>query len=230
MSRNKQIFITGVILIATIIFFGLSPLDGQMQDRLFDVASGTWMVDKQLEPYKFIFYTGLKKAIILVGVAILFFYLYAKFSGKFKSYHKGLLIVVISSVLVPAVVGGLKKTTNMPCPHAEMRYGGEVIEHVPVWERYTDANRPADHKECWPAGHASGGFALLSLFFLFHKRSNRWIALGGALVVGWTMGIYKMMVGDHFFSHTMITMVLAWLLVLVSAKLVDTLVCEPQEK
>lgn len=229
MSLNKQILITFLLLIVTIAFFGLSSFDAQMQDEFFDFSSGAWMVDKQLEPYKFIFYTGLKKAIILVGVGILFFAIYAKVTGKFKRYYKGLLIVVLSSILVPVVVGGLKKTTNMPCPHAEMRYGGEVLEHVPVWERYTDANRPADHKECWPAGHASGGFALLSLFFLFQRRRNKIIALGMALTVGWTMGVYKMLVGDHFFSHTMITMVLAWLLVLLSAKFADKIFASKQE-
>jgi len=78
--------------------------------------------------------------------------------------------------------------------------------------------------KCWPAGHASGGFALLSLFFLFKSRKNKKIAIITALSVGWAMGLYKMVIGDHFLSHTIITMMLAWLIVLIIAKFVDTVV------
>ena len=220
MSLNRQILITLALLITVIVFFGLIDVDSYIQDYFYDLKTESWMVDKKFQPYKFLFYDGLKKVIIFIGVGILLFYIYAKKKGKFKAYHRGLLIVVISSILVPLVVGGLKKTTNMPCPHAETRYGG-AVDKIPVWERYTDANRPSDHKECWPAGHASGGFALLSLYFLFKRRRNKRIILFTALTVGWTMGVYKMIVGDHFLSHTIITMMLAWLLILLTAKLVN---------
>jgi membrane-associated PAP2 superfamily phosphatase len=73
--------------------------------------------------------------------------------------------------------------------------------------------RPNKRQRCFPAAHASGGFALLSLYFLFKKRRNRRLALGFALTLGWLMGGYKMVVGDHFISHTLITMELAWLLI-----------------
>ncbi|MEJ2373426.1 MAG: phosphatase PAP2 family protein [Sulfurimonas sp.] len=74
--------------------------------------------------------------------------------------------------------------------------------------------------KCWPAGHASGGFALMSFFFLFARKRNQYTALGVALVVGWAMGTYKMIIGDHFFSHTFITMVLSWLIILIIARIV----------
>jgi membrane-associated PAP2 superfamily phosphatase len=77
------------------------------------------------------------------------------------------------------------------------------------------------HISCWPAGHASGGFALLSLFFLFKSRRNKIFALIFGLSVGWMMGLYKMLIGDHFLSHTIITMILAWLIILVIAKIVN---------
>lgn len=42
-----------------------------------------------------------------------------------------------------------------------------------------------------------------------------------AMVIGWSMGSYKMLIGDHFLSHTVITMILAWLLILLIVKGVD---------
>ncbi len=35
------------------------------------------------------------------------------------------------------------------------------------------------------------------------------------------MGLYKMFVGDHFLSHTIITMVLSWLIILLIVKLTE---------
>ncbi|SFV54930.1 PAP2 family protein [hydrothermal vent metagenome] len=43
------------------------------------------------------------------------------------------------------------------------------------------------------------------------------------MIIGWSMGLYKMMIGDHFLSHTLITMVLAWLIILIIAKIVNSL-------
>lgn len=38
------------------------------------------------------------------------------------------------------------------------------------------------------------------------------MALSWALGLGWTMGLYQMLKGAHFFSHTLATMILAWIL------------------
>jgi membrane-associated PAP2 superfamily phosphatase len=110
-------------------------------------------------------------------------------------------------------MGGLKKTTNMPCPKNEIHFGGNMIRTA-VWEKYPEPFHSMETIACYPAGHASGGFALMSLFFLFKTKRNRILALIGAIGLGWSMGIYKMAIGDHFFSHTLITMILAWLIIL----------------
>ncbi len=38
-------------------------------------------------------------------------------------------------------------------------------------------------------------------------------ALYLAAATGWIMGAYKMLIGDHFLSHTIVTMLLAWLII-----------------
>jgi membrane-associated PAP2 superfamily phosphatase len=68
------------------------------------------------------------------------------------------------------------------------------------------------------AGHASGGFALLSLFFLFKTARKSIGVVLFALTIGWSMGLYKMAIGDHFLSHTIITMLIAWLIILIVYK------------
>ncbi|MDD5549614.1 MAG: phosphatase PAP2 family protein [Sulfurovaceae bacterium] len=220
MKINKQILITASLLFVSILFFGKSGVDLYIQDQFYNFQTHKWILDETLQPWKFIFYDGIKRALLIVGAIFIIVYIYSMLKNKLKSYQKGLLIVVVSSILVPGIVGGLKQTTNMPCPHAEIRYNGEM-PRTAVWECYTPEYANKKTRECWPAGHASGGFALLSLYFLFHSIRNKILALSGAMVIGWSMGIYKMLVGDHFFSHTVITMILAWLLILIIVKFVN---------
>ena len=49
-------------------------------------------------------------------------------------------------------------------------------------------------------------------------KNNFKRALIGALAVGWSMGTYKMLLGDHFLSHTIITMIIAWFIILIIVK------------
>jgi membrane-associated PAP2 superfamily phosphatase len=218
MPSNKQIFLTVLILLASIVFFAKSDIDIYVQDMFFNFDTNKYILDSHLQPYRFIFYDGIKKLLIVFAVVLLFSLIFFRRNRLVKEYKKGIIIVVLSAVFIPVSVGALKKETNMPCPKNEIRYGGNYPKTA-VWESYEEDFKYKDQKiKCWPAGHASGGFALLSLFFLFKSKRNKTLALGFALSVGWSMGVYKMLIGDHFLSHTVITMLLAWLIVLIIAK------------
>jgi membrane-associated PAP2 superfamily phosphatase len=135
-----------------------------------------------------------------------------------KKYKNGLIILLLSSIFVPFVVGSLKYYTNTPCPKNLEYYGG-IYPDVKVLESYPKEFTQKERIKCWPAGHASGGFALMALFFLFKTRKNQILALIFALSIGWSMGLYKMLIGDHFLSHTIVTMLLAWLIILIIVKI-----------
>jgi len=215
LTINKQIFITILMIFFTIILFAYTNLDEIVQDYLYNFNTHNWILDRDMQPYKFIFYDGIKKLLIAIGVLFLF----AFFMKKFKEYKKGILIVVLSAIIIPVFIGFLKRETNMPCPKNIVRYGG-VYPKTKVWEHYPkEFHKP--RIKCWPAGHASGGFALMSLFFLFKRKRNKIIGLLVGISIGWAMGIYKMMIGDHFLSHTILTMLIAWLIILINAKLVN---------
>jgi len=219
MSINKQIVFTAILLISSVLFFGITEVDLLVQDYFYNYDTHKWILDWALQPYRFIFYDGGKKALILVGISFLVVLVFFRKTKLVKEYKKGILLVVLSAILVPGVTGLIKNNTNMPCPKHEIRYGG-TYPRTAVWESY-----PADFKQaktkCWPAGHASGGFALLSIFFLFKRRKNRLIALGVSFSIAWSMGLYKMIIGDHFLSHTLITMFLAWLIILILEKIIN---------
>jgi len=217
MVKNKHIYIALAGVVFSIVFFALSDVDTYVQDMLYDKTTHTWILAQNAQPYKMIFYDGIKKVLILFGVSMLLSLLFFRHTAWVSAHKKGMLIVVLSAILIPLVIGGLKKYTNMPCPKNEIHYDG-TYQKTAVWEKYTQEFASKPRIKCWPAGHASGGFALLSLVFLLKRKKHKIMALWFALSVGWAMGIYKMLVGDHFLSHTVITMLFAWLIILLIAK------------
>jgi membrane-associated PAP2 superfamily phosphatase len=189
-----------------------------LQDNFFNFTTHQWVLDRNAEPIKFILYDGIKKLLILFAVLMLFSLVFFRKKELIKEYKKGILVIIFSAILVPVIIGGFKKYTNMPCPKNEIHYGG-IYPRVTVWEHYPKYFKPKGSIKCWPAGHASGGFALLSLLFLFKSARAKNRALILAMSVGWSMAIYKMLIGDHFLSHTLITMIMAWLIILIIARL-----------
>ncbi|QOP45579.1 phosphatase PAP2 family protein [Sulfurimonas paralvinellae] len=223
MTLNRQIVLTSLILAAVILFFGITDVDLWVQDIFYNFSTHKWILDSSLQPYRFIFYDGIKKLLIAIAVLLLLTLLFFYKMRIVQEYKRGMVIVILSAIFVPVIVGTLKKETNMPCPYNEVHYSG-IYPRTAVWQEYPkEFTLTHKRSKCWPAGHASGGFALLSLFFLFKKKRNKIIGLGIGFVTGWSMGLYKMIIGDHFLSHTVITMILAWLIILIIAKMISSL-------
>lgn len=214
---TRKISVTALVLLLTVIFFEYSGIDLWLQDYFYNFESSRWVLDRNEEMLKFLFYDGIKRVIITAIFLIFACALLFRKTPFVQNNREGLIIVLLSAVLVPLTVGALKATTNVPCPRDLSHYGG-TYPNATLLQSYPDNFQQTDNIRCYPAGHASGGFALLSLMFLFKRRRNRVIAVVSALSVGWAMGIYKMLIGDHFIGHTFVTMVLAWLIVLLVAK------------
>jgi membrane-associated PAP2 superfamily phosphatase len=220
MQKNltKQIIITVMLLIAVIALFQFSDLDIFIQNFFYNFELKVWLIDKDEPILKFFLYDGMKIFLILIAVAILFSLVFLRKKRLIQEYKKGLIIVLLSAIFVPLMIGSLKAISNTPCPCNIVNFNG-VYPDIKVFDSYPkDFIQPSKAK-CWPAGHASGGFALMALFFLFKTPKNQKRALIGALIVGWSMGSYKMLLGDHFLSHTLITMIMAWLIILIIVKL-----------
>ena len=220
MTLAKQLWITTALLVGAILFFGLSGVDVWVQRHFYNPITHQWIVDTNNEVLKFIFYDGIKRLLIVIAVLFLLGLILGWKQKWMRSYRRGLIIVVLSSIFVPLAIGSLKAVSNMPCPKSLDIFDG-AYPRTCVWEKYHGKECHLEKQKCWPAGHASGGFALLSLVFLFQSRKNKIAVATIAMVIGWGMGSYKMLIGDHFLSHTVITMILAWMLILLIVKCVD---------
>lgn len=128
-----------------------------------------------------------------------------------KRMHTGRdLYIIIALASSLALVSFLKLTTGVACPWSVTEFGGSASVTDPVWGLKALPGR------CWPAGHASTGFCLFALYFAWrdtHPTRARWLA-AAALLLGAVCGISRMMMGAHFASHTLATMLIDWLVTL----------------
>lgn len=214
---NKQIVITALFLLAVIALFQFTELDIFVQNFFYNFQTKNWIIDKNEPILKFFLYDGIKVFLIIFGVAILFSLIFLRKKHFVQEYKKGLIIVLLSAIFVPSIIGSLKAVTNTPCPCNVIHFDGTYPE-TKIFDSYPKDFVQVSKVKCWPAGHSSGGFALMALFFLFKSPQNQKRALVGALIIGWSMGTYKMLLGDHFLSHTIITMIMAWLIILIIVK------------
>lgn len=217
---NKQIVITALFLIAVIALFQFTELDIFVQNFFYNFEIKKWLIDKNEPILKFFLYDEIKILLFIIGVAIFLSLIFLRKKKLIQEYKKGLTIVLLSAIFVPLIIGSLKAITNTPCPCNIVHFNGSYPE-IKVFDSYPKDFIQMSKIKCWPAGHASGGFALMALFFLFKTAKNQKRALVVALIIGWSMGTYKMLLGDHFLSHTIITMIMAWLIILIIVKCIQ---------
>lgn len=216
-SIKKQILATILILIATILIFEFSDYDILVQNYFY--RNDSWIIDRNNSLLKFVFYDGIKRLIILFFIMIFLSLLFLK-KTFIENNKKILIVILLSGILIPSIIGILKASTNMPCPR-NLSYFGNNYPSIGLFEHYPKNFIQPKKIKCWPAGHASGGFSLMSLILLLKSRKNKAFVLFTILIIAWSMSLYKMAIGDHFLSHTLITMIVSWLIILILTALAD---------
>jgi len=208
---ERTLWPTLALLGVAIVGFEVSNVDLWLQDHFYNFAAARWWVDARAPGPRAWFYNGPKIALILLALVMLALTAGpARWRERWQLDRRRLGVALLTLGLVPLVIGQLKANTNVFCPAEIERYGGDVA-YVKAFERHPPELQPDRRGRCYPAGHASGGFALFGLAGLWETRraQRRGLLLG--LMVGWGMGGYQMLKGAHYLSHTVVTMLLAWI-------------------
>lgn len=218
---DRTLWLALLLLAASLAVFEFTGLDLALQDRFYDFTAQRWLVDAREPVGRLVFYDGPKAAIILLAVAVLVLALGPEhWRTKLHFARRDLWVALLTLVTVPVLAGFGKNTTNTFCPSETRRYGGDVA-YVKLCSPFPENDRPDRRGHCFPAGHASGGFALLGLMWLRRTRAWRLGGLALGLGVGWWMGGYQMLKGAHYLSHTVTTMLLAWIVLCTWRRIVQ---------
>jgi len=158
-----------------------------------------------------------KQALFVCGALAIAFFLASLLLKRLRTWRRPLGYLVLSIALCTSVIMPLKKLTNMHCPGSLTEFGGTQI-HTPLLGKRVASNKAGT---CWPAGHASAGFSLLTLFFFLRDRYPRSarVALVSALLLGNLFATVRMLQGAHFLSHGLWTFLIDWLICVLCYRL-----------
>jgi membrane-associated PAP2 superfamily phosphatase len=116
-----------------------------------------------------------------------------------------LFLTVLSALLSVTLIKGFSQTS---CPWDLQAFGG-VAPYVSHWNLWA-SDGGGGH--CFPAGHASTGFAFMAAYFGLRQNNApgavKWLLV--AMCIGFILGISQQMRGAHFMSHTLWTAWLCW--------------------
>lgn len=200
-----------LLLLAATGLFELTDLDLLVQDGCFDFPKGEWRVSATAPLARLLFYDGPKGLIIALALGLLAVLLGPeRWRTRLRWTRRGLGVALFTLVTVPLLVGAGKRVSNVFCPSEIRRYGGDM-PYAKTFAPYPADDQPLRRGHGFPAGHASGGFALLGLAWLRDDPRWRRRCVGLALAAGWWMGGYQMLKGAHYLSHTITTLLLAWI-------------------
>ncbi|MDO9243621.1 MAG: phosphatase PAP2 family protein [Rhodocyclaceae bacterium] len=138
--------------------------------------------------------------------------------GKFAWLPpRNALLALAGMLLIPLSTALLKQIINRHCPWDVIEFGG----YAPYIGLFATPPQDIGRGMCFPAGHASGGFAwIVWALALAHSRKTWSRAfLVFALAFGLAMGLARMTQGAHFLSHTLWAAWWAWALSLLLAYL-----------
>jgi membrane-associated PAP2 superfamily phosphatase len=187
----------------TMVFGG----DQWLADRMYAWQGSHWQLRHDFVTEQLIHRLG-RDISTMAWLTVLAAWIVARTRPGWGSLRRPLAYLLVSVAVSTALVAWVKSWSNMDCPWDLARYGG-AREYVGLF-----AMRPLGMSRgaCFPAGHASGGYAWLALyFFLWSVRPRlRWLGLAVGAGMGLVFGFSQQLRGAHFLSHDLWTLAICW--------------------
>lgn len=193
-------------IVVAIAVMGLG-LDLRLADVFYAWEGGSWSLRSATLTESLIHVLG-RNLVAAAWLAVVLAYAATWSRPQWRRLRKPLGLLALSVLLSTLLVSWIKSWSNIDCPWDLARYGGSRV--------YLDffAARPAGMPDaaCFPAGHASGGYAWMALYFFFLsvRPAWRWRGLAVGLALGLVFGIAQQLRGAHFLSHDLWTAALCW--------------------
>ncbi len=200
-----------VFVLATVL---LIPLRGDLRlaDWLYAWEGHHWSLQQGFLTQNLIHVMG-KRLSTLAWYCVALLLIASGSFPRLKAWRRPLFFLLLSTALSTAAVGTLKLWTDMDCPWDLARYGGSR----PFIDLFTARPALLPRASCFPAGHASAGYAWVALYFFFlaTRPRLRWLGLGIGLAVGLLFGFAQQLRGAHFLSHDLWTLAICWSIALL---------------
>jgi membrane-associated PAP2 superfamily phosphatase len=193
-------------LVALAVLLGHSPLDLLLLRPFHDAGSGGFPLRHHWF-FAVVLHTTAKWLAVAAPLAAAGVFCASWWWRAAQAWRWPALYLALCAGGTAGAVGIVRLLTNRYSPWAIDRFGGEV----PWTPLFTGTPAPFVDGHGFPAAHAAGAFAWLSLWFVgrhFRSTSAWWMlpGLSGGLLFSWTQHLR----GEHFPSHNLWTLAIAW--------------------
>jgi membrane-associated PAP2 superfamily phosphatase len=197
-----------VLFVLAAAVLSVSTLDLDIAHALFfDEANGRWIGARSLLTNGII-HTGGQWLLRLIALAALIVWITTFYRSRWRELRRPAGYLILALLLSIGTVGLLKTMTNVHCPRELSEFGG-LIPYTHLFDVRPDS---VQRGQCFPAAHASSGYALLAFWFLFRERNRHWAKFGmvAGILGGLIFGIAQQSRGAHFVSHDVWSAFLVW--------------------
>jgi len=195
------------LLLAAGVVFEYSGVDLWWVSHFYDYQNHLWPFENH-----WLFNTVIHKwgQNFSKGMVLIWLILFARtfYQQSQKKFRKILVYFLLAAAAGPALIALGKACSHIYTPWDLVLFGGRqpyirLLDTVP-------AGAPVGH--AFPAGHSSGGFAFVSLYFVLHhfKSSRRGYGLMFGLCLGLIFGLGQQVRGAHFPSHDFFSLAICW--------------------
>ncbi|MDK2848433.1 MAG: hypothetical protein PWP34_1786 [Desulfuromonadales bacterium] len=197
-----------LLLAVGVAVFEFTDLDLHFSDPFYDAIQRIWPAKHSWWAETLIHRRG-RDLVLVTGLGALLGWVASFFSLRLQPRRRAFLFFALSIGLCTGAVALGKELTNRHCPWDYQRYGGEV----PYTRLFEDSPQACtDQGNCFPAGHAAGGFAMMNGYFLFYgyRRRAALTALLAGLGLGSLFAYGQLARGAHFVSHNLWSAAICW--------------------
>lgn len=207
-SKFRMTLVPTLIFAVLALLFAFTDLDLWWGDQLYRLQGGSWAL-RDAWATNYLIHDQGRNLVSLMTLTLLIAIGASFFLEKYRSWRRPLLYLLCSALISVAIVNIMKDTTGIDCPWDLDRYGGDKA-FVNLFGTRPVGQEPG---RCFPAGHASGAYCWLGLFFLAMRYRPAWrfSVLAAVVALGLTFGVAQQLRGAHFVSHDLWTVYICWM-------------------
>lgn len=198
----------GILAVATFLIGETTDIDRALTRIAFDTDSGTFPLRTSFW-LDVVLHHWAKYVVVTMGGLVAAGYALSFLLPVLKGSRSLMLFLLLAMSLAPLSVTLGKSMSDRHCPWSFEEFGG-TIPYIPP---FTPLPPGVEAGRCFPAGHASTGFALMAWYFGAYAQGRRRAArvlLAGAIAIGLLLGAGRMLQGAHFASHVIWSGILCW--------------------
>lgn len=188
------------------LLISLLDLDLAWSRWLFTLQGGEWAL-KDYWLLSDLLHDGGRQLSVLMALGVIGLFLLSWGSRRLRRQRRVLAYLACAPLLASMSVSVGKQLTGIDCPWSLLPLGGDQ-PYLPLIQQLLAPGAG----RCFPAGHASAGYAWFALYFaapMLWPRARTGV-LVAVLLLGLVFGVTQQLRGAHFLSHDLWSLVLCW--------------------